>query len=274
MNNRPAIITLTTDFGAADVYVAAMKGVILSINRQAAIVDITHAVRPQRVEQAVFLLQEAWPFFPEGTIHVVVVDPGVGTARRALAVKTEAGIFVGPDNGVLSAALPQEIRPPQASPVQLPRGYQAVALTNPAYFHQPVSTTFHGRDIFAPVAAHLSLGVPLAEVGEPVHSVFALPPLRAPRRADGSIHGRVLHVDTFGNLITDIHSQDIGDPLRTTVDIAGRRIIGLSHHYQERPGLLALVGSSGYLEIALPNASAAQELGADVGTPVTVLGGS
>lgn len=268
MNHQPAIITLTTDLGTNDIYVAAMKGVILGSNPQATIVDITHAVRPQQIEQAVFLTQEAWPFFPKGAVHVVVVDPGVGTQRRALALRTPTAIFVGPDNGVLSAALPEGSRPPEPCLAALPQGYRAVALTNPAYFRHPVSTTFHGRDIFAPVAAHLSLGVPLEQVGEPVSSIFALPPLRALRRPDGSIQGRVLHIDTFGNLITNVYSQDISDPQRTVVEIADRRIVGLSGNYQEGTGPLALLGSSGYLEIAVANGNAARELGVDVGTPV------
>src|SRR3990172_9289887 len=152
------VITLTTDFGLSDPYVASLKGVILSINPSATIVDITHAVQPQRIEQGAFLLALSWPYFPAGAIHIVVVDPGVGTERRAIALATPTGTFVGPDNGVLSAALPDEARDAAAKegrPVPLPPGTAAHLLANEDFQRTPISATFHGRDIFAPVAAHL-----------------------------------------------------------------------------------------------------------------------
>jgi hypothetical protein len=269
-----AIITLTTDFGLEDPYVAAMKGVILTINPQVTVVDISHAVRPQAIEQGAFLLASAWPYFPRDSIHVAVVDPGVGTQRRALAVRTPAATFVGPDNGLLSPALPDEVREAawshdQPAPVRLPEGYQAVSLTNEAYFRQPMSATFHGRDIFAPVAAHISLGVPLAELGPQVAEVLALAPFRARRQPDGSLRGRVVHIDVFGNLVTDVRCKDLPAE-RPTVDLAGRRIVGLSLTYQEGDEIVAVVGSGGYLEIAAPRASAAELLGAALGMPVLV----
>jgi hypothetical protein len=269
---RAAIITLTTDFGTADPYVAAMKGVLLSINPMIAIVDISHEVRPQRLPQALFLTQSAWPFFPDGAIHVVVVDPGVGTQRRALALQTPRGCFVGPDNGVLSSALPEEARPSDdAGPatVELPAGWWAVAITERRYLREPVSATFHGRDVFAPAAAHLSRGVPLEELGPPVEALLCLPPLRAQRRRDGTLAGRVLHIDRFGNAITDIRAEDL-PPGRFAIEIAGRQVGGPVRAYAEATGPAALVGSGGYLEIALPSGSAAAELGIEVEAPVAL----
>ena len=266
------VITLTTDFGLADPYVASMKGVILSVNPQAVIVDVSHAVRPQRIEQGAFLLEASLPHFPVGSIHVAVVDPGVGTRRRAIALRTPSGTFVGPDNGILSAALPDEIRSragEASGRVRLPEGSSGVALSDPRYHRQPVSDTFHGRDIFAPAAAHLSLGVPLSDLGEPVDEVVALPPFRARREPDGFRRGRIVHIDVFGNLITDVRGEDLASP-RLTVEVSGRRIAGLQRAYASGQGLTALVGSSGFLEIALTGGSAAAELGIDVGEPVVV----
>jgi len=270
---EPPLITLTTDFGVSDHYVGVMKGVILSINPRATIVDITHQVRPQRVEEGAFLLGAAWPYFPPGSIHVAVVDPGVGTERRALALSTPAGLFVGPDNGVLSAALPDTARPrgnrPVARMVELPETYSAVAISNPRFLRQPVSATFHARDVFAPVAAHLSLGAPLDGFGEKVSSMLALPPSRGVRKSDGSVEGRVVHIDQFGNLITSIRAGDIPRG-EVTVDIAGASIHGVATTYGTGDELAALIGSSDYLEIALPLGSAEQLLDADVGEPVSV----
>ena len=268
------IITLTTDFGLADPYVAAMKGVILNISPEATIVDISHAVHPQAIEQGAFLLAMAWPYFPSSSIHLAVVDPSVGTERRALALQTPTAVFVGPDNGVLSAALPDEVREAawgtdQPAPVRPPKGCQAVALANEAYFRQPVSSTFHGRDVFAPVAAHISLGVPLEELGPPVEEVLAFAPFRARRQPDGSLRGRVIHIDVFGNLVTDVRCQDLQTE-RPTVEIGGRIIVGLRPSYEGGAEILAIVGSSGYLEIAVPKASAAELVGAALGMPLLV----
>lgn len=270
--SQPPIITLTTDFGLADPYVAAMKGVILSLNPPATIVDVSHAVRPQRVEQGAFLLETACPYFPPGAIHLAVVDPGVGTPRRAIALQTPGAAFVGPDNGVLSAALPDDVRGragEAGARVRLPEDVRGMALTEPRYHRQPVSDTFHGRDIFAAAAAHLSLGVTLSELGEAIEEAFALPPFRARRQADGSLAGRVIHVDIFGNLITDVRGEDLASR-RLTVTIGGRRIAGVQRTYAGGQGLAAIVGSTGFLEIALPGGSAAAELGADVGEPVAI----
>ena len=267
-----AVITLTTDFGLGDPYVAAMKGVILGINPEANVVDVSHSVRPQRVVQAAFITQCAWPFFPDGTVHVAVVDPGVGSGRLALALETPRGCVVGPDNGVLSSALPEEARPPAAAGlarVKLPEGYRAFSITNRRYLLEPVSATFHGRDVFAPAAAHVSMGVAVHELGEEVDSMLALPPLRACRRGDGSLEGSVLHIDRFGNAIMDARADDLPDgPFE--VDVAGASVPGPAQTYAGAAGLVALIGSSGYLEVALPNGSAANELAIGIGDPVLV----
>jgi S-adenosylmethionine hydrolase len=272
---HPPIITLTTDFGLADAYVGALKGVLLSLNPAVTIVDITHQVRPQQVAQAAFLLGQVLPYFPVGTIHVVVVDPGVGTARRALALATPDMLLVGPDNGVLSAALPEVTRRRagrQPGDVELAEGYRAVVIRRRRYMQSPVSATFHGRDVFAPAAAHLSLGVALEALGPSVGKVRALPPFRARRRPDGALEGQVLHVDGFGNLVTDVHAEDLSTS-RVEVSIGGQRIEGLTRTYDEGPELKALIGSAGYLEVACRGGSAAYRLGVDVGAGVLVTEG-
>jgi hypothetical protein len=261
------IITITTDFGLADPYAAAMKGAILGLNPRATVVDITHSIRPQRLLQAVFITQAAWPAFPSDAVHVAVVDPGVGSERRAIALVTPRGRFMGPDNGVLSAALPDEGRPSTGegvSAVELPEGCRAISITNTRYMRQSVSATFHGRDVFAPAAAHLSLGVAPDDLGESVEAILAFPPLRARRCPDGTLQAQVVHIDGFGNAITDVRAQDLPDGA-FAVELAGQLVPGPVRTYADATGLAALVGSSGYLEVALPNGSAAAALGVDIG---------
>jgi S-adenosylmethionine hydrolase len=256
-----SIITLTTDFGLADGYVGTMKGVILSIDPTATIVDISHDIPPQDVREAAYALYAAYPYFPQGTIHVVVVDPGVGSQRRAIALRTPQAAFVAPDNGVLSYVVAGE------------RVEEIVNLINPRYHLSPVSRTFHGRDIFAPAAAHLARGVPLAELGEPLAEIitFSLP--RPQVRPDGTIVGQVIHVDRFGNLITSITATDLADhPLlrEGVIEIKGRSIQGIANSYAEVTPrrLLALIGSSDHLEIAVSGGSASQTLEAKAGDEV------
>lgn len=259
------IITLTTDFGLADPYVAAMKGVILGLNPRATIVDISHDVRPQRLLQAVFITGAAWSSFPPDAVHVVVVDPGVGTERRALVIETSRGVFVGPDNGALSAALPDDTRPAAGcEAVRPPAGSRAFAITNRRYLREPVSATFHGRDVFAPAATHLSLGVAPSELGEPVDAVLAFAPLRALRRLDGTLQAQIVHIDRFGNAITDVRAEDLPDGA-FSIELAGRSVPGPVRTYAGAAGLAAIVGSSGYVEIALPNGNASVTLGVDIG---------
>ncbi len=274
-----AIITLTTDFGLSDGYVAAMKGVILSINPEAKLVDICHLIKPQNILQAAFVLSTVYSFFPGKTIHVVVVDPGVGTERRAIILRTPSADFVAPDNGVLSYVIQQFIKgrlinnQPQ---IELGPGLEAIAITNSQFWRLPVSSTFHGRDIFAPVAARLSLGFSLIDFGEPITSVTVLPLPRPYQAPDGSLVGRILHIDSFGNLITNIRSNDLPQTRPITIEVGNQLISGLNHTYAEGSGLLALIGSSGYLEVSLKGGSACAFLDAEVGNEVRIreLGGN
>ncbi len=270
------IITLTTDFGLTDGYVAAMKGVILGINPDAKLIDICHNIKPQNIAQAAFVLSTAYPFFPQKTIHLVVVDPGVGTERRAIILRTPLADFVAPDNGVLSYVIQQSSTKPvvdnvNVGQVELEPELEAVALTEPRFWRSPVSPTFHGRDVFAPVAALLSLGFPPINFGEAITSVTMLP-LPYPYQAlDGSPVGHILHIDNFGNLITNIKSSDLPqtkEPI--SIEVGNHLISGLSRTYAGGKGLLALIGSSGYLEVSLKGGSAHAFLNAEVGSQVRV----
>ena len=270
-----AIITLTTDFGLTDAYVAAMKGVILSINPEAKLIDICHTIKPQNIAQAAFVLSIAYKFFPEKTIHLVVVDPGVGTERRAIILRTPSADFVAPDNGVLSYVIQQFIKGRlkglinNLQQIELEPELEAVAITKPQFWRSPVSPTFHGRDIFAPVAARLSLGFPPIDFGEAITSVTILPlphPYQAP---DGSLVGHILHIDSFGNLITNIKSDDLPQTKQAiTIEVGNQLIPGLSHTYAEGRGLLALIGSSGYLEVSLKEGNACAFLDTEVGSEI------
>ena len=267
---RPnGIVTLLTDFGLRDGYVAMMKGVILGIAPHAVLVDITHDVTPQAIGEGAYLLRSGYHYFPPGTIHMVVVDPGVGSERRALAVATPEAYFVGPDNGVLSSVI-KDARQKHGADVGV------VELTEPRYWLPDISRTFHGRDIFAPVVAHLLQGTPLASLGRPAGPIqegVSRPPTSV---ADGSIEGEIVHVDRFGNCITnitrsDLHLRGIGD--RLTVLIAGERVPGIYQTYSMGPiGLpMALFGSSGHLEVAVCNGNAAKSLGVMAGDRLRVL---
>ena len=270
-----AIITLTTDFGLTDAYVAAMKGVILSINPEAKLIDICHTIKPQNIPQAAFVLGAAYQFFPQKTIHVVVVDPGVGTKRRAIILRTPSADFVAPDNGVLSYVIQQSSANPMEDSInrqrELPPEVEAIAITKPQFWRSPVSPTFHGRDIFAPVAARLSLGFPPTDFGEAISSVMMLPlpqPYQAP---DGSLVGHILHIDSFGNLITNIKSANLPQTNQTvTIEVGNRLISELSRTYDEGEELLALIGSSGYLEVSLKGGNACAFLNAGVGDEVRI----
>lgn len=246
----PRIITLLTDFGTADGYVGEMKGVLLSRAPDALLVDVSHAVAPQDVEAARLAVARYWRRYPAGTVHLVVVDPGVGSARAALAVESDGRFLVGPDNGALSPAL-------------LLPGARAVALAVPA----SASATFHGRDVFAPAAAALTMGVALEALGTPVSDPVMRRTPEAFRREDGAIVGQVIAVDRFGNAITNLVGVRGG-----SVEIAGR-VVPLHRTYGDvAPGeACALVGSSGLLEVAVREGSAASVLGIRRGNTVVVL---
>ena len=277
-------LVLTTDFGLADAFVGVMKGVILTINPRAVVVDLAHDLPTQEVAAAAFVLGVNHPYFPPDTIHVAVVDPGVGTARRAVLLVTPTARFIAPDNGLLSGILQDYLDPPPASPglVSVPPPLVAYDLTNPDYRRHPVSSTFHGRDVFAPAAAHLSLGRPPESFGPPLAELVWLP-LAAPVVQSGRVQGEVIYIDRFGNLITNIPAGQLpAAPL--TVSLADRTIPGLSRTfhdpdtapaaYPESPPLIALIGSNGYLEIAVPDGNAAATLGVGRGAAVLVAGSS
>ena len=272
----PPPIVLTTDFGLSDPYVGMMKGVILRINPRATVVDLTHQVQPQNIRQASFILGCSHDFFPRGAIHVVVVDPGVGTERAAVLLETPQARFLGPDNGVLSHVLRDHLPQAPVEPrrVAVPASCAAFRLANSQYWLQPVSSTFHGRDVFAPVAAHLSLGVPSPSVGEPMEDLLYLPTPQ-PKGEGATLRGEVIYVDHFGNLVTNITASALAPGKATHIEIKGRRIPGLSRTFHDgSEGLddvvLALVGSHGFLEIAVRDGNAAVTLGAAAGEEVSV----
>jgi S-adenosylmethionine hydrolase len=258
---RP-IITLMTDFGIADSYVAQMKGTILGINPDATLVDVTHQVPPQQVARGAFVLDEIVEAFPESTIHLAVVDPGVGGERALLAVEMGRWRFVAPDNGLLTNVARR----------YAPR--RVIRIENRRYFRATVSPTFHGRDIMAPVAAHWSLGVDAAEFGTVISGrLISLPESKA-EILDDVIVGEVLWSDSFGNLITSIEESQIPPTGRSDlcIECAGRTLRGLRSNYSEgNPGeLLALIGSSGRLEIAVRDGNAARVLGISNGEKARV----
>lgn len=255
------IITLLTDFGARDVYVGALRGVILGIAPDARLVDLTHEVPPQDVFAGAMLLRNAVEVFPQGTVHLAVVDPGVGSARDPVAAFCERGILVGPDNGLLQPAAER-------------LGLREVRrLDRDELFRRPVSRTFHGRDVFAPVAAHLACGLAGEAIGSPRAALQPLPIPDVRRGADG-VHGEVVHVDHYGNLITNIAAREILNfpDDRLSVRIAAVSIPRLSPSYAavSDGSLLAVIGSWDTLEIAVRNGSAAKRLAAGRGTTVTV----
>ena len=254
------IITLTTDFGLRDPFVGIMKGVILGICREALLVDLTHEVAPQDILEAAVALESSWTFFPVGSIHLAVVDPGVGGARRALAVSVGGHHFVGPDNGLFSFAL-------EAG------SWRAVSLESAVYRLREVSRTFHGRDVFAPAAAHLASGVALDRLGPPVTDPVRLM-MPAARIEGGELAGEIIGSDRFGNLVTSVTAQKIRDltPGVVNVAVAGRDLGSpLSHYAEGAPGVpKPIYGSSGRLEIFVRNGSARDLLGAGRGTPVRI----
>ncbi len=256
MNESPRIITLTTDFGTSDAYVGTMKGVILGINPNVRVVDLTHAVPPQDIHEAAFTIRFAYRYFPKGTIHTVVVDPGVGSDRQAIVCEIDGAFFVCPDNGVLGYLLQDIDGGPE-------RRMNVVAIQNPVYHLLEVSNTFHGRDIFAPVAAHLSRGVPLADIGPPVENLVQLP-IPMSEISGNTITGQIVKIDRFGNAITNISESALaGKGLSYEINIRGTRLARLNRSYAESAigEPLAIIGSFGLLEIAINGGSAEKQLG-------------
>ena len=267
------LLVFTTDFGLSDSYAGVMKGVALGINPEVRLVDLTHQIAPQNVFQGAFALGVSYRYFPTHAVHVAVVDPGVGTSRRPVLLETPGGSFVAPDNGLLSRVLDDYL--PDSSvpsgPVELPTTVRSFHLTNPEYWLHPVSSTFHGRDVFTPVAAHLSLGVAPQSLGEPTGFLEYLP-IPQPRMDAGRIRGEIIYSDTYGNLISSIPQTLIEGRAIGEIRIKGRAIARLSRTFNDGPasGLVALVGSHGYLEVAVPNGNAAATLSASPGEPISV----
>lgn len=282
MKERRPVITLLTDFGEADAFVGIMKGVILDIVPEAHLVDLSHLISPQDVKQAAYILMTTTPFFPKRTVHLVVVDPGVGSARRPIAIETSNAFFVAPDNGVLSYVLAQE------------ENYKVVELVNPLYRLPDPSSTFHGRDIFSPAAAHLAAGVPFIELGPEVDKPVLLDPPRL-SMGPGHVEAEVLNVDHFGNLRTSVllirwvdDSTLELNPLfsqppesepkkrfsatKAQIEIGELTIDGISTTFSEvqigQP--LAYVGSEGGLEIAINQGNAARKFGVKPGDTVSL----
>jgi len=265
MIKASGFITLLTDFGLSDAYVGMMKGVIAQINSKATVIDLCHQVNPQEIKEAAFLLASSYSFFPPGTIHVAVVDPTVGGQRKPICLQAGAFYFIGPDNGVLSIASSRagikEMR----------------VLESETFFLKTVSRTFHGRDIFAPAAAHLSAGADFNSVGPKVRSIKRIS-LPTPQVRSGFIKGSILYRDRFGNLISNIAPETIAkafpDPKynRLLISIGGRSIRGLSRAYYEVPtgSTIALFSSYGFLEIAVRDGNAADMLQVGKGASIVV----
>lgn len=254
------IITLLSDFGLSDVYVGVMKGVIAQINPTLNVVDLTHQIPPQNIAAASFNLINAYPYFPVGTVHIAVVDPGVGSYRRAIALQLNTGFLVGPDNGLFSGVINQ-------NPV-----VKAVELTNSKYWQTTrPSTTFHGRDIFASVGAHLATDVPLEQLGTAINpaTLVTLAIKKTTPTATG-IAGYIQYIDHFGNLVTNISAADLGG--KTWRVLVGDRLIPASLTYSDgQPGeIVVLIGSHGWLEIAINGGSAQSQLQLDWGARVEI----
>lgn len=258
---RP-IITLTTDFGAASPYVAQMKGVILAGCAEATLIDITHGIGPQNVREGAVILADTTPRFPDRTIHVAVVDPGVGTSRRLIYAEIGSQRYLAPDNGLLSLLAGDN------------HFSRAVSLENAAYWLPQPSSTFHGRDILAPVAAHLARGLDPDRLGPPLAQLVQLPwPLPIPE--PGAVVGEVLYVDSFGNAITNLRPPDlaaVGGPANLVIECGGRQIRGLVRTYGDANAgeAVALFDSQGRVEIAVAGGSAAKQLRITAGMPVRV----
>jgi S-adenosylmethionine hydrolase len=252
---RSGLITLLTDFGLEDPYVGMMKGVILAVSPVARIVDISHHVKAGSITRAAGIIRETYPYFPEGTVHVTVVDPGVGGKRRAIILVAQSHFFVGPDNGIFWPI------------INLHQNIKIIHITENKYFLPDVSNTFHGRDIFAPVAAHLSKGTDPFEMGPVINNPVKLQ-LPAPYQEGGALYGQVVNVDNFGNLITNIHRKEIEGftgGKTPVIRLGNLRMEGMRRVYAEcgKGEILSLLGSSGYLEIAVNQGRASDLLGLD-----------
>jgi S-adenosylmethionine hydrolase len=253
------LITLTTDFGLSDPFVGVMKGVIAGIAPAARVIDISHDIAPYNITEAAFVIADAWSYFPKGTIHLVVVDPGVGSSRRPLLAESAGHLFVAPDNGVLSMVFDAA-------------AYTARVISNPKLMRRQISRTFHGRDVFAPAAAHLAKGVKPAQFGKLIHDSIRIDPACNQALGPNAWRGTILKTDRFGNLITSFAAGDFAAITARPFEfrVGRERIHRLALNYAETAigELFAIVGSSGYLEIAANQASAAALLGCGAGAAI------
>ncbi len=257
------IITLSTDFGLKDGNVGIMRGVIWGIAPEVQISELSNLIGPQNILEGTLILSRAAPYYPEGTIHIMVVDPGVGTARRPIAARIGKQYYVVPDNGLITLVL--EAAEKRGETVEI------VHLDQPKYWLPEISHVFHGRDIFAPTAAHLARGVPLKELGTPITDPIRLK-IPRPGKTETGWRGEILYIDSFGNLATNIEREDLPDTNRLSVQVDGTEIRGLVNTFGERPAgdLVALFGSSGNLIVSEVNGSAVRRLNAKVGDLVEV----
>jgi S-adenosylmethionine hydrolase len=255
------LITLITDFGHKDPFVGIMKGVIFGINPNARVIDLSHGIPPQDILAGALVLRHSVPYFPQGTIHVAVVDPGVGTKRRPLLIEADGVFLIGPDNGILSLVLEEK------------EARQIIELSNETYHLKPTSATFQGRDIFAPIAGYLSLGIPPLDFGARVDG-FARLPWPKVIKSDRALQGEVVYIDGFGNLITNIQGRDLKGlrPENLTVAVKGLAVDGLAPNYTsgEGRGYLALINSWGLLEISLFMGNAHLQSGIKTGDKVQI----
>ena len=256
------ILTLTTDFGLCDHYTGVMKGVILGICPKAQIVDISHEVTPHEISEGGYVIAQAWRYFPKKTVHVVVVDPGVGTARRPILMEAGGHYFLAPDNGVLSAIFYAE-------------KHKVRLISNERYFRKPVSRTFHGRDIFAPVAAHLAAGVPAARMGKLIEDYLKPSEEKPQRTGKRTWIGKVIKIDRFGNLVTSFHVNDFPylDRQNFILSVGPMQTSILAHNYIEcsTGEFFLIVGSGGYYEVSINQGSAAKQIRCDLGGPVELV---
>ena len=257
MANR--LITFTTDFGLSDHFVGTMKGVAAGISPQSRVIDISHDVAPYNVTEAAFIIAEAWPYFPKGTVHMVVVDPGVGSSRRPILAEAGGHFFVAPDNGVLSFVFDAA-------------SHKVRVISNPKFMRQEISRTFHGRDVFAPAAAHLAKGAKAASFGKLIHDYVRTWSAKPAPKGKDSWRGTILKVDRFGNLITNFAAREFAGitarPFEMRVGTKHLHRLALTYAETAIGDLFVIVGSSGYLEIAANQASATELVGCSAGAPV------
>ena len=247
------ILTLTTDFGLSDHYVGVMKGVILGLCPDAQIVDISHEVSAYAIAESAFLIAQSYRYFPRGTVHVVVVDPGVGSDRRPIAMKAAGQYFIAPDNGVLGMVFSRE-------------KHKVREISNDKYFRKPVSRTFHGRDIFAPVAGRIAAGLPAARLGKVIED-YVRPSFEKPKQtSDGTWVGEILHVDRFGNIVTNFRARDFPVFGELTIGRTKARRLVSSYAEANAGELVAIAGSSGYLEVSVKQSSASRKIGCRAGS--------